>query len=227
MRFLVAPLALRRLLLEAAALVDRVVELGVGIGELAPAHVELEAVHQPRLPLLLLGERGQLDREVHHEGGLHERGLDERVEDLLPQRDRAVLATQDGLGLPIGREPAAACRGRPERARVGLGRDRAAEGLAESLEEGQPPPRRGQTDGLALICELVPPHQGLAQVDEELLGELHEVLVVGVGLVELQHRELGVVLGRHPLVAEVAVDLVHALEPAHHEALEIELGGDA
>ena len=59
------------------------------------------------------------------------------------------------------------------------------------------------------------------------LGEIDHVHVVGVCLVELQHRELGVVLGGDALVAEVAIDLEHALEAADHEPLEIQLGRDA
>ncbi len=52
-------------------------------------------------------------------------------------------------------------------------------------------------------------------------------MVVAVGLVELEHGELGVVLGGDAFVAEVAVDLVDAIHAADYEALEVELGGDA
>src|SRR3546814_11569345 len=38
-----------------------------------------------------------------------------------------------------------------------------------------------------------------------------------------EHRELRVVPGAHALVAEVAVDLVHALEGTDDQALEVEL----
>src|SRR3546814_5949447 len=38
-----------------------------------------------------------------------------------------------------------------------------------------------------------------------------------------EHRELRVVPGAHALVAEVAVDLVHALEATDDQALEVEL----
>jgi len=62
---------------------------------------------------------------------------------------------------------------------------------------------------------------------EERLGQQHQVLVRRVRLIELQHRELGVVLARQPLVAEVAADLVHPIEPTHDQALEVELGRDA
>ena len=62
---------------------------------------------------------------------------------------------------------------------------------------------------------------------DHFLGEAHDLLVGPVGRVELHHRELGVVPDADPLVAEVAVDLEHALEPAHHQALQVELRRDA
>ena len=61
----------------------------------------------------------------------------------------------------------------------------------------------------------------------ELLGVARDVLVVGVGLVPLEHRELGVVLEGQPLVAEVLADLVDALEAADDQPLEVQLDGDA
>ena len=62
---------------------------------------------------------------------------------------------------------------------------------------------------------------------DELLDPLHGVAVVGVRLVPLEHRELGVVLERDALVAEVLADLVDPLEPADDQALEVELRRDA
>ncbi len=52
-------------------------------------------------------------------------------------------------------------------------------------------------------------------------------MVVAIGLVELEHGELGVVLGGDTLVAEVAVDLVDAVEAADDQALQIKLRRDA
>ena len=60
-----------------------------------------------------------------------------------------------------------------------------------------------------------------------VLGQRHDVAVVGVRLIQLEHRELGVVPGRHALVAEVAVDLVDALEAADHQPLQVQLRRDA
>jgi hypothetical protein len=68
------------------------------------------------------------------------------------------------------------------------------------------------------------PARHLAQ---QLLGEVHQVVVIPVRLVELEHRELGIVARGNALVAEVAVDLEHLLEAADDEALEVELRRDA
>ena len=73
----------------------------------------------------------------------------------------------------------------------------------------------------------VVPFTSCATKLDQLLGELHQVVVVGVGLVELEHGELGVVLGADAFVAEVAVDLVDAVEAADDQALQIELRRDA
>ena len=67
----------------------------------------------------------------------------------------------------------------------------------------------------------------LGDEGDEFFGEVHQVVVVGVGLVELEHGELGVVLGADAFVAEVAVDLVDAVEAADDQPLEIELRRDA
>ena len=61
----------------------------------------------------------------------------------------------------------------------------------------------------------------------EPLDPLHRVAVVGVRLVPLDHRELRVVFVGHALVPEVLADLVHPLEPADDQPLQIELRRDA
>ena len=62
---------------------------------------------------------------------------------------------------------------------------------------------------------------------EHVLGQVHQRLVRRVRLVELEHRELGVVPRRDALVAVAAADLVDALEPAHDQALQVQLRRDA
>ena len=84
-----------------------------------------------------------------------------------------------------------------------------------------------QIDLGALIDELARAEQRVGEPLEQRFDHLHEIAVIGVGLVQLEHGEFGVVLGRHALVAEISVDLVDALEAAHGQALQIQLRRDA
>ena len=87
--------------------------------------------------------------------------------------------------------------------------------------------RLGQIVVAPLVGDLLRAVEGVGQAADRLLDPVHEVAVVGVRQVQLEHRELGVVLGREPLVAEVAVDLVDALEAADDQALQVQLRRDA
>ncbi len=73
----------------------------------------------------------------------------------------------------------------------------------------------------------VEPQTLLRDLAQQRLGEVHQIAVVLEGLVELEHRELGIVACRNPFVAEVAVDLEDLLEAAHDQLLQVELGRDA
>ena len=59
--------------------------------------------------------------------------------------------------------------------------------------------------------------------DEQLLYQEHHVRVVRVRLVPLEHRKLGVVRAIDALVPKVVADLVHGVEAADDQPLEIEL----
>ena len=61
---------------------------------------------------------------------------------------------------------------------------------------------------------------------DEALDPLHRVPVVGVCLVPLELRELGLVLVGDALVPEVLAELVDLVEAADDEALEVQLVGD-
>ena len=59
-----------------------------------------------------------------------------------------------------------------------------------------------------------------------LLGQRHQLAVLAVGLVELEHREFRIVLRGDPLVTEIAIDLVDPLEAADDQPLQVQLGRD-
>ena len=180
-----------------------------------------------RVVPLALGQRRELDGEVDDEGRLDQgrarRGC--RRSSFQSATDRRPAARRSCARDPPARRPP------PASGRVGLractGVARA--GLAERLEERAGAPTGGAR---SIVLALVRQRRRARRIswpscDEQLLGERHQVVVVGVGLVELEHRELGVVLRRDPLVAEVAVDLVDALEAADDQALQVQLGRDA
>ena len=90
-------------------------------------------------------------------------------------------------------------------------------------------PRLGEVDARRRRCSstVSPSSAARGRVDDEALGELHHVVVVGERLVGLEHRELGVVAGVDALVAEDAADLEDPLEPADDQPLEVQLERDA
>ncbi len=67
----------------------------------------------------------------------------------------------------------------------------------------------------------------LRQPPQHILCQVHGIAVIGIGPIVLQHGELGIVSGRKPFVAEVAVDLVDALKAADREALQVKLRRNA
>ena len=66
-----------------------------------------------------------------------------------------------------------------------------------------------------------------AHAADDVLGQVHHRVVVAVRLVDLHHREFGVVARADALVAEVAVDLEHPLHAADEQPLEVEFRRDA
>jgi hypothetical protein len=78
-----------------------------------------------------------------------------------------------------------------------------------------------------LRVELLRAADRLRRAPHHAFDEIHQIAVVGVRLIELKHREFGVVTRRESFVAEVSIDLVHPLEPADHQTLEVELGRNA
>ncbi len=167
---------------------------------------------------MLTRQRRHLHGIVGHEQRPPEPGLDGLLVDLGDQLAGAVM------GLEGDPEPIA---DRPQLGDRHLQADLGAAVLGDQLGHGGPPPGRGQVEGPAVVFD----DSRAGHVDrrggQQLLGEGHHVAVVGVGPVQLEHRELGVVAGRHPLVAEHPADLEDPLHAAHDQALEVQLGGDA
>ena len=107
-----------------------------------------------------------------------------------------------------------------------------ADGLSPGVFEHQvdhslAPVWRRQVDRLTLIRRFERPVGGHRGNHHQILGELHHVLVVGVSLVTLEQRELGIVAGRKALIAKDTADFVNAFKPADEQPLEMQLECDA
>mmetsp|Transcript_33070 Transcript_33070/g.103929 ORF Transcript_33070/g.103929 Transcript_33070/m.103929 type:complete len:329 (-) Transcript_33070:921-1907(-) len=226
----------RRLLgclrLKPGPLVHRVRQLRKGVGELAADRKELEPLRHARSGPVRLGQRRHLGRMVEDEGRLHQLWLAELLEaqrEQLAQRGRLAGAGHaSGLRGRAGRREPLSARGGVGAA-VRLAQRKEVELrqlLRDELRHGDAAPRRREVDGGALVLDGSPSRHVPRRAGDELLGEGHHVLVVGVGLVELDRGELWVVPRRDALVAEDAAELVDTLHAADDEALEVELRRD-
>ena len=63
------------------------------------------------------------------------------------------------------------------------------------------------------------PHQQEHHIRKHLLRHAHQVVAVSVRVVQLARGELREVCADDALVAELATDLVHVVESAHHQLL--------
>ncbi len=203
---------------EALGLINRVVQLGEGVGVLMAADEQLEALGQLRVVLHLLGQRRNLQRMLGDERRLHQLLLGHGLEDL---GDQLALAPSV-LGMPAvllqnGHQVLAAALERHLFA--GIARGQPAHRLARPLAR--------KVDVGALVAHLERPASRLRSGLDEALRQVHHAVQVGKRLVGLHRGELGVVVRVHALVAELTADLEHLLETAHQQALQRQLGRDA
>ena len=104
-------------------------------------------------------------------------------------------------------------------ASFGVGQDRFA--------DGQSGKGFGQVNRFAVVGQEQGAHGFFGGIAHQTFCELHQVLVIPVGRIKLHHGEFGVVPHRYTFIAKVAVDLKHPLKTADHQALQVQLGGNA
>ena len=80
MRFIVSGLPFRDLLLEPLFLIDRIVQLRIGIGDFLTANKQLETFHETGVIGFLLRKRRQLQRIINDEGRLDQFRLHKGIE---------------------------------------------------------------------------------------------------------------------------------------------------
>ena len=203
-----------RLVLEHLALHERVVLLRVGGRDLHAADDELEHIERAGILLVDLGQRAQFPRQIEYKGRLDQARLDALGEDLVG--DLEVL--------PVWFDLQAQLLGRGDLLRLAAAEPlRIARLRDEQILVFHLAPRAAEVDHLAArrVRDLAGTEHVTAQDGEQVLDQRHHAPVIGVGLVDLQHGELRIVLPREALVAEIAADLEHPVPAADQHALEV------
>ena len=199
------------------SLIDRIVELGISVGDLLAVDKELEALHQALRRAVFFGQRRHFDRVISDIGGLDQMILHLFAEEFVDQlafAHRFVDLDVKFLAQVAQRLFVHAADIDP---RVSF----------DGLEHGQPLVWPREID--LAIAHL---HHGAAghfarHAFEALLHHFHHPDVVLIGHVDLHRGELGIVRAVHALVAEHFAELIHPVESTHDQALEIQLVGDA
>ena len=204
--------------LKPLALDHRIGQLGEPVAELSAGDDRLEALGIARPFPMLTGQRGDLDRVVGDEDRPPQLGLAGLLVDLEDEFSGAVVILHLDAE-PLAQGPKLVHRRFETDLHTGVLRD-------EFFHRGAAP-RGGKIDLATVVFDGRGAQDLLGDTGDEVLGEFHHVGVVGVGPVELQHRELGIVPSRHALVAEHAADLEHLLHTADDQPLQVELGRDA
>ena len=196
----------------------RIVELGVGVGNLHAGGEGLEPLHVAGLFRVALGQGRHVLGVVNQEGRLHQVGLH-------VHRQHLVDETTARLPRPGHQAQFGALAGQRLRVRVVL--DVHAAAALQLLTQRQAGPRRREIDHIVAHRDLHGAVYVLSQRRNQRFHHLHDGVVVGVGFVGFQQGELRVVVLVNSLVAENAADLIDLIETADDQALEVQLGGNA
>ena len=210
--FVISLIPQLHLLLEAAPLVDGVVELGEGVAHLTVADEQLEPLGEPGVLGGPLGQWGHIHRMHGDEGGLDQPLLHLLIKAL-------IQGVAPGLVRGLGQLHADGLGGSHRLLVTVDGHEVDAAVLLHRLMHRHAGPSGSQVDLLPLPLHLVGAQDLLGGGGEQVLEQIHHVVEIGVGLVELHGGELRIVLRVHALIAENATDLIHPVQTAHNETL--------
>ena len=215
-RLVIALIGKLHLIHKAVVLIDGVVELGIGIRQLFAVDHQLKTLGQTGLIAVHLRKRRHLHWVVSNERRLNKRTLAGLAEDLINELTFAhrffyfyahfLSHFADLLFRHIAEVEA------------GL--------LLDGIEDRQTAIRCLEIHLIFADLHLGGAVYGDGNLLEEVLRKTHHPVVVFILNVELHAGELGVVVAVHPLVAEIASDLIYTLKTAYNQALEVELGSN-
>ena len=204
----------QRLSGQALTLNNRVNQLGERGTALHTANNQVPRLNQRLTGTVRTRQRLSARRVIVHEGRVHQGRLNNLTEELGHQLLSVPLRVDVNLVL---------FSDLTQNRSVSLGGDLNAHSLRQARVHANPLPLTEQVDGAVLSLNTLSTDSLCAALDNLLHALSHHELV-GIRLVALQGGELGAVGRIHALVTEHAANLVHALNTAHHCALERQLG---
>src|SRR5690606_9272509 len=83
-----------------------------------------------------------------------------------------------------------------------------------SIYHRYPAPLRRQIYFMALIKIDLRSKHFFGNMSNHILGQRHDILVIRIGLIQLDHRKFRIVAGRHTLIPIYPADLLHFLQAA-------------
>ena len=199
---------------KALPLVDGIVELGIGIAHLPPVDEQLKAFHIAGLIGFALGKRRHLDGVIHNKGG-----LDQIIFTVLLKKhieNVALLMTRFIFNMVfIGK---LLCLFRvTDSVKINAGV------FLHGVNHGKALKGLTKVDLFSAVSDDGGAADFLCEEAEKVFCQIHHAVIIGIGLVELHQRKLRVMTGINPFITEHAADLIHSLQPADNQALEIEL----
>ncbi len=206
------------MLFEAFALVDRVVQFRIGVGDFLAVYKQFEALHEARFAAVFFCQRRHFHRVIDQERRLDEIGLHFFAENFVDQFGFAHRSVYfDVFFFAISAQPCFICRFHVH-ARIFL----------DGIEHGESAIGSGKLDGLFAYLHRRSAFRvnGAGHTFEHFFGHVHHPVVVLVRHVEFQGRELRVVGTVHAFVAEHFSKFVHPVEAGHDQALQVQFVGD-
>ena len=99
--------------------------------------------------------------------------------------------------------------------------------LLDCIDHRHTRKRLGQVDFDAAVGNRFGAEDAARDRADQVLGQLHNPIVIGICLIQLQQRKFRVVARIHTFVAEYAAQFVHTLEAADDQPFEVQLERDA
>lgn len=216
------------LLLKAQTLVEGVVQLSVGVDNLLLADEGLETLAETDILAVVLGQRR------HHLGVTSDEG---RVDTGLLNKLTNQLVQHAGVGQRWGAVDVHLLKDTLEEVVGLLGvelitrRELLTSGFLQGGDHLHSPPGSLPIHVVCLTIlgvegGLVATGDVLDQAGDKLLSQVHNVVYIGIGPVELASGELRVVGKVNALVTELTAQFVHTLKTSDNKHLQVQLGGN-